>query len=421
MIYTNDIVTNIESEILLFADDTAILEPLSNDNQSIDKINRDLERLSSWATQWLVQFNPTKTKYLIFSKKLERRAYPPLYLQNKRLVEVEQHKHLGLTLNNKLTWEDHISRVCTEAGKRLSVIKRLPSNITPFTKLQLYKTFVRPVLEYGSVIFDNCSNNSSEAMESVQRQAAIAATRAYKNTSNTYLLPECGLESLQDRRTKAKLTLMFKIRRGKTPDYLRILLPKDVGENQAYNLRNSQNIRLPKITKNYFLKSFIPSTIKSWNLLSENLRNIAEVDTFKQNLSTIYGKVETYKPYLTGQSEGHIHLSRIRMNLSGLNAHRRKHHFIDHSICPKCNYPQEDATHFLLECTAYAAQRTTLMDHLRTLLPRHVGMLGQLGTKSNRKKLSKLLIQGTKSEDIDRTLFNIISQFIESTNRFDRN
>ena len=88
LIYTNDIVTSIESEIFLFADDTAILEPLSLGNLSIDKVNRDLERLSNWAKQWLVQFNPTKTKYLIFSKKIERQEYQPLYLQNNNLLKL---------------------------------------------------------------------------------------------------------------------------------------------------------------------------------------------------------------------------------------------------------------------------------------------------------------------------------------------
>ena len=208
---------------------------------------------------------------------------------------------------------------------------------------------------------------------------------------------------------------MFKIRKGKTPDYLRTLLPADVGENQAYNLRNSQDIRLPKITKNYFLKSFIPSTIKAWNQLCENIRNIAEVDTFKLNLSQVFGKVETYKPYLTGKSEGSIHLSRIRMNLSGLNAHRRKHHFIDHSTCPNCNHPLEDATHFFLECPAYAAHRQVLMGHLGPLLPGHAGLLGRLETKSNRRKLSKLLILRRQMKSIDRHR-PIRSQHFRSSN-----
>ena len=57
IMYTNDIVKNIERDILLFADDTSIL---LYSMLSITKVNRDLERLSNWVSQWLIQFNPTK-------------------------------------------------------------------------------------------------------------------------------------------------------------------------------------------------------------------------------------------------------------------------------------------------------------------------------------------------------------------------
>ena len=418
LIYTNDIVNNIESEIFLFADDTAILEPLSMGNLSIDKVNRDLERLSNWASQWLVQFNPTKTKYLIFSKKLERQQYQPLYLQNKELTEVETHKHLGLTLNNTLTWDTHVNKICTEASRRIASIKRLPNSITPLTKLHIYCTFIRPVLEYGNVIFDNCSAKVSEELESTQRQAAIAITRAYSHTTHTNLLKECGLQTLQDRRSIAKSILFFKIKKGKAPEYLEKLLPKEVG-NTNYNLRNSHDVRLPRITKNYFLKSFLPSSIRAWNLLQENVRNIADVDTFKLSLHLRYGKLECYKPYLQGHTTNHIHLARIRMKLSGLNAHRKRHHFINFSTCPKCGAHKEDDIHFLLLCPAYAAHRLNLLAHLRRILPDHGGDLANLETRKTQKKITKILVNGTSNEIRDLEIFELVAKFIENTKRFE--
>ena len=420
LIYTNDIVDNIESEILLFADDTAILEPLNQGNASIDKVNRDLQRLSDWASQWLVKFNPTKTKYLIFSKRLVRNDYGPLYLQNKELTEVSSHKHLGLVLNNTLTWNNHIRKVCTEAGKRVSSLKRLPSNITPFTKLHIYCSFIRPVLEYGSVIFDNCSAELASDIEAIQRQAAIAATRAYSHTTHTNILRECGLITLHSRRQMAKSILLFKIMNGKAPEYLQWLLPEQVGDNMNYNLRNSLNIRLPHITKNYFLKSFIPSSIRAWNKLSDDVKSITEVDTYKSTLSKIYGKLETYKPYLQGQSTGHVHLARIRMGLSGLNSHRNKYHFIDFKTCPNCGACNEDVRHYLFLCTAYIAPRLTMLAKLRLLLPQQRNLIDHLNTGKNQKTLSNLLIHGSKCPKIDVEVFDIVSKYIVDTNRFAR-
>ena len=73
---------------------------------SITKVNRYLGSLSNWASQWLIQFNLTKTKYMIISMKTERPIYGPLYLQDKQLHEVDSNKHLGLTLNNKATLDN---------------------------------------------------------------------------------------------------------------------------------------------------------------------------------------------------------------------------------------------------------------------------------------------------------------------------
>ena len=120
-----------------------------------------------------------------------------------------------------------------------------------------------------------------------------------------------------------KTNLFFKIKNNITPDYLRRLLPEDAGKNINYNWKYSQDIQLPKPSKNYFLKSYIPSSIKLWNEVTENIRSIAEADTFKTNLKQYLVKW-SYKPYLVGNTEGHIHLARIRMKLSGLNSQWKK-------------------------------------------------------------------------------------------------
>ena len=124
------------------------------------------------------------------------------------------------------------------------------------------------------------------------------------------------------RRIIAKLVLFYKIRHNIAPRYLRDLIP-DAGQQTDYNLRNQHDVRLPRLLKNYFLKSYIPSSIKLWNGMAVDMREIAEVETFKLELAWIYSKLECYKPYLQGITLGHINLSRIRMGLSGLNAQRK--------------------------------------------------------------------------------------------------
>ena len=78
LIFVNDINTNINCNISLFADDTSIYTNLEN-RHSITRINNDLETLNKWSKQWIVSFNALKTEYLIISTKPIRVNYPPQY------------------------------------------------------------------------------------------------------------------------------------------------------------------------------------------------------------------------------------------------------------------------------------------------------------------------------------------------------
>ena len=69
IIYINDIVEGIESDILIFADDCSLLASGKDPCETVEQINRDLDRISSWANTWKVTFNSKKSKDMIFSNK----------------------------------------------------------------------------------------------------------------------------------------------------------------------------------------------------------------------------------------------------------------------------------------------------------------------------------------------------------------
>ena len=109
LIYINDITANIKSNIHQFADDTQLLEAVSNALVSIPKINRDLDGLNTPAKKCHVTFNPNKTYFMRISLKKTKVAYPPIYLNGTQIEEATEHTNLGLNFNNKMTWESHIN------------------------------------------------------------------------------------------------------------------------------------------------------------------------------------------------------------------------------------------------------------------------------------------------------------------------
>ena len=246
-----------------------------------------------------------------------------------------------------------------------------------------------------------------------RRQAALAISGAYAHTTQVKLLNDLGLAPLNHCRSIAKLLLLFKIIRNLTPSYLKALIPK--GPEPTYDKRHSTNLHLLIIKKNYFLKSFIPSSIRLWKELSQTLQTVKEIETFRTALKKIFTPDLLYKPYLYGHSKECVHLSRLRMGLSGLNSHRKTYHFIEYSTCPNCQHRNENTTHYLLQCPAYAAQRAEMIASLSHIFP---NIQQHLDTIPKRKQLSNTLLYGTQNEVHDIKTFTIVAKFIEKTERF---
>ena len=99
IIYINDITEDLESDILIFADDCSLLVSDINPNITAQILNRDLVRISQWASKWKVKFNGSKTKDMIFSKKVAD-GVNSLKLNDVQVTRVLSHRHLGLQLTH---------------------------------------------------------------------------------------------------------------------------------------------------------------------------------------------------------------------------------------------------------------------------------------------------------------------------------
>ena len=418
LIYMNNINFNIKSDIKLFADDTALLRPLVK-NQDIQIFNEDLEKLKNWSEQWKVNFNPSKTKYIIFSKKNVRHQYPPLFLNNVKLVEADFHKYLGLILSNNLSWGHHIVEIAKKANRRLDNMTRLRRYLPRYCLEILYKTMIRPVLDYGDVIYDGCTISESEILERVQRRAAVLITGAFRLTKHETLLQELGLTLLKTRRKHNRLKILYKIKTGKCPDYLRSTYPLINHNTQNYNFRRQNHIIPPQSRTVTFSSSFFPATIRDWNRLSDDVKNSESISEFKKKLldSEILLKVPKY--FSLGKGRGKIYHTRLRLGLSGLNDHLFRYNLISYRNCNRCNKNIVETTeHFLLFCSKYNDIRKVLFNNLQKIICPNVKF--DVYTKYCPKYLVDLLLLGNEELSVEENLeiFNNVFEYLVNTNRF---
>ena len=156
LIYINDLAKGISSTAKLFADNTSIFSVINDINVSADKMNKDLEKIPMWAYQWKMSFNPDISKQaqkMTFSKKKIYVSHPPLYFNKTHVVVCSYQKYLGVFLDKKLNFQQHIKEKIAKASKRISVIKNLNNVLPRNALLTIYRSFVRPNLDYGDILY----------------------------------------------------------------------------------------------------------------------------------------------------------------------------------------------------------------------------------------------------------------------------
>ena len=156
LIYINDLPNGLQSNPKLFAGDT-FFSTVQDITTSTVSLNNDLTKISQWAVQWKMNLNPDPTKQaqeLLFSRKTSSKPYPSLNFNNNTVHQVQLQKHLGLFLDPKLSFDEHIQCILIKTRKTIGLIRKLQPIIPKAALLTIYKSFFRPQLDYGGVICD---------------------------------------------------------------------------------------------------------------------------------------------------------------------------------------------------------------------------------------------------------------------------
>ena len=149
-------------------------------------------------------FNPDPSKQAIeicFSHKRDSENYPSLVFNDTKVQLANNQKHVGLILDSKLDFNEHIDNKMKKCNKIIGIMKRISLILSRKSLLTIYKSFVRPNLDYADIIYDKPLNESfKRKTEMVQYKAALVITSAIKGTSRDRPYQDLGLESLADRK-----------------------------------------------------------------------------------------------------------------------------------------------------------------------------------------------------------------------------
>ena len=141
-------------------------------------------------------------------------------------------------------------------------------------------TFIRPILEYASVVWSGAHQCDLDLLDKVQVRAMQIVTGCTRGTSHELLYKETGWLPLKDRRDTATLKLFYSCVINIAPPSLCNILPLKYGDISNYNLRNANDYIVPKYRLLCDERSFLPRTIKLWNALPEDIRSKPTISSF---------------------------------------------------------------------------------------------------------------------------------------------
>ena len=398
LVFINDIVVEVNCSIKLFADDTTIYVIIENVTAAGELLNLNLDKVHKWSEKWLVNFNPQKTQSLLISRKTHPVNHPPLQMNNIPVQEVDKHKHLGLIFNNNLHWGEHINCIIMKAQTKLNILRSLKFKLDRKTLQIMYFSFIRPLLEYSDIIWDNCPTYLKQSVEKVNIEAARIVSGATKLVSLDLLCKEVGWETLDKRREKHKLIQFYKMIKGLTPSYLSNLIPFTHEQTHRYRTRNSSQFVQPPCRSNFYFNDFIPSTVRLWNNLPQDIKDIGSLSLFKKALLSDGDTIPSF--FHTGTRQGQILHARLRMKCSSLKEHLYSKNIEPSPLC-SCG-EVESTSHYLLYCRKYDQERHSLFISL------------------SRQPPLRVLLYGDKNYSVqdNEHIFISVQKFILQTGRF---
>lgn len=286
IIYINDVATVISptSDANMFADDIALYRVIKTTSDYVH-LQEDINSVSHCIHHKQLQFNASKCKMMLISKKTTNSIQPPqLTLNGTVLTRVYNYKYLGVTITADLSWTLHISNCCNKTRKLTGLLyRRFHQHASSPTLLKLYCSFIRPHLEYASIVWNPGLKGNIDELEDVQKFALRVCFKSWE-LSYSELLTNARLPSLEQRRLLASLCHLFKILQGFT-DFDNAPLQSRVN---LYNTRSSNKpiLSVPAARTNYYQHSFFPNIISMWNSLPREATECKSILCFKRYVNS---------------------------------------------------------------------------------------------------------------------------------------
>ena len=245
----------------------------------------DLNRADLWAILWDTIFNNTKCHHMHVGENSSVSTYSMVSGENRtEFQKVKAEKDLGVIIDDKLKFREHITQKVNIANRNLGLIFRTFSYRDREMFLNLYKSMVRPHIEYATQIWSIIYKKDKVIQENVQRRATrlvkCVQNKSYQERLNTFL----GLPTLEYRRERADMVQVFKIMHDiDKVDKGKLFQMSECNTTRGHSLKLFKKGSRLNVRANYFSQR----VVDQWNSLPECVATAPSLNAFKSRLNKI--------------------------------------------------------------------------------------------------------------------------------------
>ena len=277
----NDFFYSMEGQCDLYnyADDNT----LSFHAPTIQTMKQTLENAANIGIKWFnengMQANPQKFQGMILGTKNDSDENRIHFQIDDITIKPEKCvKLLGVYIDDNLKFQSHVSHICKQAAKQISVLRRFSKVLNEKEKLQIFNTFIMSNFNYCPLAWHLCGPKNTDKMEKIQERALRFV---YNDHTSSYaeLLTHAKRPSLYLSRLRKLSIEVYKIVSKECPDFLHdMFMTKEI----TYNLRDENKVHQPKYNSmTYGYNSLRYQGAKLWNLLPSDLKQVTNLNQFK--------------------------------------------------------------------------------------------------------------------------------------------
>ena len=276
LIFINDLDENILSSLKKFADDTKLFREI-NCNNDCQTLQDDVDKLIGWSEEWNMLFNVEKCSVMHLGRQNDKHVYN---MGSSEIKSITVEKDLGVVFDSNIKFSSQCTVAARNANRILGLIRRNILHKSKDVILRLYKSLVRPHLEYCIQVWNPYLKKDVVLLEKVQKRATKMISEL-RHLSYDQRLHKLGLISLEKRRIRGDLIQAFKIIKGFDKINMSKFFTLSVGSRtRGHSFKLSKNRARLELRRNFFSQR----VVNAWNKLPDEVIDVKTVNAFKQAL-----------------------------------------------------------------------------------------------------------------------------------------